>query len=188
MVSVYVLAALVLVAVAYFALRNVVKAWLNFRGERVITCPENSQPAAVTVDAFYAGLTAGVDAVALRLSTCSRWPERADCGRECLKEIEAAPEDCLVRNILTRWYAGKTCVYCDKPLGAIRWAEHKPALLGPEGKSVEWFEVKPEDVPATLETHRPVCWRCHIAETFRQAHPELVVDRDHNFKRTAGIH
>jgi hypothetical protein len=188
MLSVYVLAALVLLAVGYFGLRNVVKTWLKFRGTRVITCPENSQPAAVKVDATHAGVTAGVDAPELRLKSCTRWPERAGCGQECLKQIEAAPADCLVRNILTRWYADKHCVYCAKPLEEIDWTKHKPALLSPEGKTVEWVEVRPEEVPATLATHRPVCWRCHMAQTFRRKHADLVVDRDHTAHRRGVIH
>jgi len=183
MLSVYLVAALILIAVCYFGLRNAVRAWWKFRGTRVITCPESSQAAAVQVDATYAGLTAGADAPVLRLSSCTRWPERAGCGQECLKQIEAAPADCLVRNILTRWYAEKDCVYCQKPLGEIDWTEHKPALLSPEGKTVEWSELRPEQVPATLATHRAVCWRCHIAETFRREHPDLIVDRDRNFRR-----
>jgi hypothetical protein len=28
-----------------------------------------------------------------------------------------------------------------------------------------------------LETHSPVCWDCHIAQEFRQDHPDLVVFR-----------
>jgi hypothetical protein len=28
-----------------------------------------------------------------------------------------------------------------------------------------------------LETHRPVCWNCYIAQFFRHEHPDLVVYR-----------
>jgi hypothetical protein len=28
-----------------------------------------------------------------------------------------------------------------------------------------------------LGRHWPVCWSCHMSETFRRAHPELVVER-----------
>ncbi len=176
--TVYVLAGLVLIGLFYFGLRNVLKAWLKYRGTRVITCPENQNPAAVHVDARYAAMTAGMDQPVLRLDSCSRWPERAGCGQECLKQIQDAPEDCLVRNILGRWYAGKTCVYCEKALGEIEWAEHQPALRAPDGHTYEWSDIAPEALPAVLLTHQPVCWRCHVAMTFRREHPELVVDRD----------
>ena len=147
--------------------------YLRFRGTRVVTCPETEQPAAVKV-----ALAATFDEPHLRLKECTRWPERRNCGQECLKQIEAAPEDCLVRTILTKWYQGKSCIYCRKPLGTINWLEHKPALLSPERNTVEWQDLRPETIPGVLATHRPVCWNCHIAETFRREHPELIVDRD----------
>ena len=28
-----------------------------------------------------------------------------------------------------------------------------------------------------MKTRQPICWSCHIAETFRRQHPEMVVDR-----------
>ena len=39
----------------------------------------------------------------------------------------------------------------------------------------------PEKLPAIPAVYRPVCWTCHVGETFRREHPELVVDR--NFRR-----
>ena len=32
--------------------------------------------------------------------------------------------------------------------------------------------------PVMLDSYLPVCWDCHIAESFRREHPELVTDRD----------
>ncbi len=174
----YGVAAALLLAVLFLGLPRFLRAYRKFRGVRVITCPENQQPAAVKVDAWGAGRAAATGQMGLRLKTCSRWPERRDCGQQCLAQIEAAPEDCLVRNILANWYAGKNCVYCQKPLDAIHWMEHHPAVMSPEGKTLEWSEIRPETIPAVLATHRPVCWNCHVAETFRYLHPELVVDRE----------
>jgi hypothetical protein len=165
------------VAALYWIWRTAGSAYLKFRGPSVITCPENRQPAGVNVDARHAAATAVSGRPDLRLSTCSRWPERADCGRECLRQIEAAPEDCLVRNILARWYRGKSCVFCGHAFGEINWAEHRPALLSPERRTVEWLEVPAELVPAALESHLPVCWNCHMVNRFMHTHPELVVDR-----------
>jgi hypothetical protein len=149
---------------------------MKYRGDRVITCPETQAPAGVEVNALRAALT-GFGKPDLNLKDCSRWPERAGCGQECLTQIEASPEDCLVRNMLTRWYSGKKCVYCDAPLDQIDWLHQKPALMNPERKTIQWQDVPPEDVPAVLSTHSPVCWKCHVAENFRQRHPDLVTDR-----------
>src|SRR5215831_4360910 len=94
--------------------------WLKFRGDRIVTCPENRRPAGVRLDAAHAALT-GWPNPDLRLATCSRWPERAGCGQECLRQIEQAPADCLVRNIVAKWYEGKRCASCGEPFHEIRW-------------------------------------------------------------------
>ncbi len=144
--------------------------WWKFRGPRVITCPENREPAAVEVR--------GPDVEHLDIRQCSRWPDRQGCGQECLRQIQAAPEDCLLRNLFTKWYRGQRCAYCGKVLHPVDCSEHKPALLGPGGRSFEWDEVRPDALARLMATHRPVCWNCHIAMSFRREHPELVVDRN----------
>jgi len=174
--ALFVLVAFALTA-AYFLARVVVPAFLKYRGTRLITCPENQASAAVQVDAMHAAVTSGVGHMVLQLRDCSRWPERKDCGQECLSQVAAAPTGCLVRTIASRWYQEQSCAYCGKPFGEIHWLEHQPALLSPEGKTVKWNEVQAETLPAVLATHKPVCWNCHIVETLRTGHPELVVER-----------
>jgi hypothetical protein len=159
------------------ALAFVVRAWMRWRGARVITCPETRQPAGVRVDAWHAALGRLAGGAELRLEQCSRWPEKRNCGQECLSQIEAAPDGCLVTSLLSRWYSDKKCVYCGKPLGEINWHERRPALLSPAGKTVEWRDLRAEHTPEALAVYRPVCWNCHIVETFRQEHPELVIER-----------
>lgn len=171
-----VLAVAALAAVA-FELKRASRAYLKFRGERIITCPENHQPAAVRVAAGKAALEATLHAPHLNLSECSRWPAKAGCGQECLSQIREDPAGCLVSNIVNHWYAGKSCVFCHKPFGEIHWHDHPPALLDAQRKTVQWDEVPVENLQQTLASHWPVCWNCHIAETFRQQHPELVTDR-----------
>jgi hypothetical protein len=162
---------------AVFLLSSALHAYFKFRGARLISCPETGKPAAVEVDARHAAFTAPIRANGLRLKDCSRWPERKDCGQDCLRQIESSPEDCLVRTILTKWYKGKNCGVCGKTFGEITWLDHKPALMGPGKPSLEWSEIIPENIPNILTTHTPVCWDCYIAETFRRQYPELVVDR-----------
>ncbi len=134
-------------------------------GKRVVTCPETGRPAGVELAAFRAALKALFGAPALQLRDCSHWPQRRDCGQACLNEIEAAPDDCLVRTILTKWYTGKTCVCCGQPPGEITWTRHKPCLMSPDLRIVEWETLPPEKIPYVLETHKPVCWNCNVAET-----------------------
>ena len=153
------------------------KVWFRYRGRRVITCPENRTPAGVTVNARYAAVTALGKAPELRLSSCSRWPERAGCGQECLSQVAASPEDCLVRNILARWYEGKACASCGRPIGEIDWAGSKPALLGAGKVSVEWNQIPAEKLHEVLAASLPLCFACHMANTLVREHTELVVDR-----------
>jgi len=160
------------------------RAYFKFRGERLVTCPETHKAAAVGVGAGEAALGAFLKEPTLRLVECSRWPERANCGQECLQQIEVDPEHCLVWNLVAQWYEGKNCVFCRKPIGALHHLDHAPALLGPDGQTAEWKQVQPEQLPEIFETHRPVCWSCHVTETFRRLHPELVTDRSYEPRRT----
>ena len=153
------------------------RTYAKMRGTRLVTCPENKETAAVEVDATRAAAASLLGQRTIRLRDCSRWPEKEGCGQECLREIESAPEDCLVRTILTLWYSGKSCVVCGKELGAIDWMERKPALFAPDGTTVNWQHLVPERIPETLSTHRAVCFDCHVAESFRRMHPDLVIDR-----------
>jgi hypothetical protein len=154
------------------------RAFLRTRGKRLVTCPENHCAAAVEIDAKGAGLQAFRGGGYPCLKDCSRWPERKNCDQECLTEVETLGSGCLVRNVVAGWYKGKTCVYCHKPVDDVaEWTGHIPALLTPDAKTVSWDDVPAEKLPEVFVTHQPVCWSCHIAESFRRQHPELVTDR-----------
>jgi hypothetical protein len=168
---------------AIFRIVRAVRVYLTFRGQRLVSCPENHRPAAVRVAAGKTALKTLVGNQQLRLSVCSRWPERETCGQECLAQIEEAPKACLVWTIINRWYRGQVCVYCRKPFGEIHWHDHPPALLNGERKTIQWNEIPADKLQEALGTHWPVCWSCHMAQTFRREHPELVVDRPDNWLR-----
>ncbi len=167
-----------LAAAAIWAAIRGADAYFKSRGERLVTCPENRQRVLVEVDAVHAAASALRGARQFRLAECTRWPEKRDCGQECLSQIERAPTECLVRNILAGWYAGKECVFCRKSFDALQWHDHRPALLVGEGRILAWKELEPERIPELLAEAQAVCWNCHVAESFRLRHPELVVDRD----------
>lgn len=168
--------AIVAVAAVIYVFRAV-RTYLKLRGKRIVSCPENHLAAAVNLSAAKAALEGGFGTPHLALSQCSRWPEREGCGQECLAQIEEAPKACLVSTIVNNWYAGKECVYCHTPFHEIHWHDHPPALVDQENRTVEWKTIAPENLQQTFRTHLPVCWNCHIAQTFRRLHPELVVTR-----------
>jgi hypothetical protein len=179
----------VLAAVAVlagFGAIRMARMWFRYHGAMVVKCPENQRPAAVSLDAAHASLTAPGKPAALRLSACSRWPERAGCGQECLSQIAASPEDCLVRNILARWYAGKVCASCGLPFGEIEWSVRKPALLTADEVTVDWSLVPAESLHEVLDTALPVCFACHMARTLVREHPELAVERPQSWQTGGG--
>ena len=153
---------------------RLVGVWWKYRGSRVVTCPENQNPAGVTLDSRFAMATALGTAPQLRLDSCSRWPEKAGCGQECLSQIKASPEGCLVRNILLNWYAGKDCYSCGMSIGVFTLASAKPAVLRADRVSVEWSEIPAEELQETLSAAKPICFACHTARKMLREHRELI--------------
>ena len=145
-------------------------------GDRVITCPETRTTEVVQVDAGHAAWTDLRADKELRLEACSRWPERADCGQDCLRQIECAPDGCLVRERLATWYHGAQCALCGLLIGPIHWYEYRPGLLTPERRVKSWADIRPEDLPANLAADRPICSDCLLAESFREEFPDRVLD------------
>src|SRR6185503_11646556 len=106
----------------------------------LITCPQTKESAAVRLKLLGEP----------RLSDCSRWPEYAGCGQECLAQIAASPQRCRLQSIVTAWYAQKSCASCGRPIGTIAWHEAPPALLAPDGRTFEWKDAAPQDLPRLL--------------------------------------
>jgi hypothetical protein len=145
---------------------RILRVWQQYRGDRVVTCPETGRPAAVRIDAAHAAITAAKGTANVRLAACSRWATRGRCDEPCL--FEASDSGSTITAIASGWYAGKRCVYCRNQITDEPFVGHHPALLGSDGTTREWVDVEPENLPDALRTASPVCWDCHIAETFRR--------------------
>jgi len=172
-------------AVGLFVFRAIpgIRAYFDYRGKRLIVCPESHTSELVEIAAREAAVGAFLTEPTLRLRECSRWPERQDCGQDCLQQIESDPENCLVWSIVSNWYQGKSCVFCQKKIGPLHHLDHVAALLGPDHVTVEWKQIRPQQLVEVFDTHQPVCWNCHITESFRRLRPELVVDRERGARR-----
>jgi len=153
------------------------KSYLTYRGERIITCPGNNAPAAVRVDAGQAAFHSNARGARHRLKSCSRWPEQANCGQDCLNQVEADPAGTRVTSIATRWYSGRSCALCGTQLDHLDWTDRRAALMNDDRTTRTWESVPPEDLPGIFATNRPTCWSCHIAKRFREQFPERVTDR-----------
>jgi hypothetical protein len=160
----------------YVAWRGAV-TWRRAHGKRIVSCPETHAPEAVDIDKKHAFMTGLVGRPELSLAACSRWPERAGCGQECLSEIETSADACLVLNRLSQWYSDKVCVLCQKPIGPLTWHDHRPGFLTPDRRVLLWPQVDVKQLEEVLRTHEPLCWDCGVIEGFIQKHPDQVVLR-----------
>jgi hypothetical protein len=182
--TVLVATALVTAALLVLALRFL-RTYRSYRGKMLVQCPETRRMVGVDVDARHAALHHRGGSPDLRLKDCTRWPERADCGQDCLTQIERASDDCLVRNVLSDWHRERSCAYCRKPFGSVDSYDHtaifsydkKPGLRSPTGDLIEWPHIPVETLLDVLRTHEPFCWNCLITESLRRDRPDLVVER-----------
>ncbi len=149
---------------------GIVRNLLKYRGTHVLTCPDNHEHVAVKVGLLQGGSQP-------RLKSCTRWPEKEGCDQACVGELEASPHQTLVQAIAADWYLGKRCVYCQSAIEDIVWHERPPALRAPDGKTRQWTAVAPHELHEVLATYLPVCYRCHVTESFRRDHIEWVIER-----------
>lgn len=89
-----------------------------------------------------------------------------------------APHDAATTAQLRRFFDGKVCASCNRPIPPLQLGDLRPGLLNTDTQeTIAWDDIPPADLSRTLETHVPICSHCLVAESFRRAHPELVVDR-----------
>lgn len=174
----YLLLALLGVGVLFLFYRVAlaVRQIVRFGGKMLVTCPETQRPAAVNIANWRAVLTPAAAANDLQLSACSRWPERRECGQECLCQIEEDPEAHRVWTIASQWYTGKDCTYCGREI-EMSHLRHPAALMDDEKKMNEWNGVPAEKLQEAFARSVPVCWDCYITESFIQEHPGRTVIR-----------
>jgi len=150
---------------------------VRYRGKRIVTCPETHAPVGAKINAALAAGTWIVARPRFVITACSRWPERAGCDQACAPQVEASPDETLVRNIVAKWYGERTCVYCATPIREIGFAAVTPALLGSDSTLREWKDVAPEELPRVLASAVAVCARCELTEDFRRRFPGRVIER-----------
>lgn len=162
--------------VAAWELTRIIRAWARLRGARIVTCTATGYPAAVRINRFRAAIGAlSSRNPTVGIAHCSNWANGRSCDQGCI--TEALASESTPQSIVARWYAGKTCVYCAHPIGALKPFGHHAALRSRQGTTREWSDVPPDCLLDALRTDSPVCWNCHVAETLRRVHPDLVTDR-----------
>lgn len=63
----------------------------GLRGTKTVVCPESQAGATVHIDAIDAAAHALHGYPRVRLTACSRWPSRRDCGQECVVQLIREP-------------------------------------------------------------------------------------------------
>ena len=160
-----------------WAIVAAVRTQRQLAGARLVDCPETGTVAAVKFDCAHAAFTAVVfdGEPDMRLADCSRWPERGPCEGPCVPQAKA-PESSVV-GLITHWTGQGHCAICHGELVEAPAVGHHVALLGRDGVTTQWTDVSLASLPRALFESQAVCWNCHVAETFRRMHPELVTDR-----------
>jgi hypothetical protein len=148
---------------------------VRYRGKRLVVCPETQQPVGAEIGAIRAAAASLTGRPGVVITSCSRWPAKADCDQACAPAIAASPRETLVTDIVRRWYAGHACVFCGKQIQGLGGVII-PALR--VGETIRpWSDVRVDELPALMNRAVAVCASCELAESFRRAHPELVTDR-----------
>jgi hypothetical protein len=152
------------------------QAYFRNRGRRTVICPDNREPVTIERDNKYAFSTALRGQEHDRVHTCSRWPEKGDCGQECLAQVNPSPEN--IERLLQKWYHGKTCVICDRALTPADWRRSRLALLNEHQKLFELRHMHLDELPSALDKMAPLCWNCHQEERVRQAESPRLLKGD----------
>ena len=90
----------------------------TYRDGRTVNCPETNAPVSVRFNALRAAWTGLAGPPKLRLADCTRWPERADCGQECIPDAAG-----------TKPASSLTQVSLNQVPWRTRRVVHLPALL-----------------------------------------------------------
>jgi hypothetical protein len=157
------------------------QSYFRSRGRRAVVCPDNQQPVTVELDSKFALSTALRGEEHDRLQSCSRWPEKGDCGQECLAQVNPSPEN--LERLLQKWHQGKSCAICERPLTPADWRRSRLALLNEKQKLFELRHMHLDEIPSALDHMAPLCWNCHQEERARQAAPPRILKGD---RRTFG--
>ena len=81
------------------------------------------------------------------------------------------------RSLMVEFFNDKGCVLCGQEL-SVEPGQHRRALLSPEGMTLEWADLRVEEIPDVQDTHQPLCWDCHVIETLYRMHSGHVTERE----------
>jgi hypothetical protein len=90
-----------------------------------------------------------------------------------------SPHDHATTELLKRFFDGKDCAICKRPIPPVHRTGLRPGLFNPATHQTHpWDEIPNVNLSTVLENELPVCSACQVAESFRERFPDLVVDRE----------
>lgn len=99
------------------------RIYRTYREGRTVNCPETHAPVSVRFNALRAAWSGLAGPPKLRLTDCTRWPERADCGQECIPDaVEAKSAPSIPQGLLSQ-------VSLNQMSWRTRRVVHLPVLL-----------------------------------------------------------
>ena len=152
------------------------QSYFQNRDRQSAICPENGEPVDIEIDRTYSFWTALRGQEHSRLQSCTLWPEKGDCGQECLAQVDPSPEN--VERLMLGWYQGKMCAICTRAISPADWRRGRLAWLDEQHELVEIRQVNLKQLQLALEQMRPLCWICHQEERVRQAVPPRLLEGD----------
>lgn len=150
-------------------LASTLQTYFKNRGRRTVTCPDDGSVAQVEVDRKYALQAAMQGKEQMRVQTCSHWPGHGACGQECLIQVEATAEN--IDHLFTKWFHGKPCSICARPLTPSDWRHGRMGFLNDDHRLVELRQIDFAAIGCIPAPEHPLCWKCHQEEKQRQASP-----------------
>jgi hypothetical protein len=90
-----------------------------------------------------------------------------------------SPHDPATMERLKRFFDGRECAICRRPIPPVQRTGMKPGMLDPAThQAYSWDEVPQARVAEGLDSLLPLCASCRVAESFRSRFPDRVVDRE----------
>jgi hypothetical protein len=92
--------------------------------------------------------------------------------------LRSNPHDATTTAQLSHFFEGKTCAACGRSIQPMHAGDLRPGLVNvTTHEAVAWHQIPSMNLSTTLESHAPICSNCVVLATFRQQHPDMVVER-----------
>jgi len=128
----------------------------TYREGRTVNCPETHAPVSVRFNALRAAWSGLSGPQKLRLTDCTRWPERADCGQECIPDAVLAKPASFVDHV--PWRTRRVVHLPVLLAGAAAWvlgvAWHSEYLFRPRWMmALGWSDPQTRALARTMAPH-----------------------------------